>query len=240
MSTLVISALVLGFAGSLHCLGMCGPLVMALHGAGQSKDWAWLKLVYHVGRILVYAALGAVIGSLGSTFVAIGAQQYLAVGAGMLMLLFIAWPAGMKGWKSGPLRGISWLKTRFASLIQKRTMLSHFLMGMLNGLLPCGMVYVALAAALAFGSLWKSALFMVLFGIGTSPALFVMGSLVTWISSRWRIRSFRGVQIALAMISLLVVLRGANLGIPYLSPRMAEKKEHPTEKVLDCCHRPKH
>lgn len=240
MNTLVLSALVLGFAGSLHCLGMCGPLVMALHGASKQQRWAAQKLMYHFGRILVYAILGLIIGSVGQTFVAIGAQQYLAISAGVLMLLFIAWPAGMKGFKAAPMRAMSWLKGRFASLIQKRSMLSHFFMGALNGILPCGMVYVALAAALAFGSQWKSALFMMLFGLGTSPVLFAMGSLVAWISSRWRIRSFRGVQIALAMISLLVIMRGANLGIPYLSPRMAEKKEHPTEKVLDCCHKPKH
>lgn len=232
----IFAALVLGVAGSLHCLGMCGPLVMAIHSAGTMKAHWTNKWVYHAGRIMVYAALGTIMGVVGKTFAAFGFQQYLAVAAGILMLVFLAWPVGMKGWKGS---WVTSLKFGFSRWMNRRSTLAHWMMGMLNGLLPCGLVYVALAASLAFGDLWVSAAFMALFGLGTTPSLFAAGSVVQWLTARFRLRSYRGIQIALACISLLVILRGANLGIPYVSPKLSEKVEAKKEQVLDCCSRPK-
>jgi uncharacterized protein len=231
----IVAALVLGLAGSLHCLGMCGPLVMAVHSVGgRHSNWKY-KVLYHAGRIFVYALLGAAMGAIGKTFAAFGFQQYLAIAAGVLMLLFIAWPVGMKGFKG---TWMTTIKAGFSRWMNRRSALAHWMMGMFNGLLPCGLVYVALAASLAFGDLATSAGFMALFGLGTTPSLFAAGSIVRWLTERFRLRSFKGIQIALACISLLVILRGANLGIPYVSPKMSEKAGAKKEKVLDCCSRP--
>lgn len=226
------AALILGLAGSLHCIGMCGPLVMAVHSARSNGNWWYKKVLYHLGRISVYASLGAIAGSIGQTFVAFGLQRWIAITAGLLMMLFLAWPAGMKRFKSKPLNAIGWLKGKFSALLKNQNAMSHFSLGVLNGLLPCGLVYVALAGSIALSDVWKSALFMALFGLGTTPALFAAGSILKWLSQKLRVRSYRAVQISLIAVSMLLILRGANLGIPYLSPAFSEGS-----KKLECCHK---
>jgi len=229
----VWAALVLGLAGSLHCIGMCGPLVTAVHAAHGKTDWWYKKALYHFGRISVYALLGLITGSVGQAFVALGFQQWVAIGAGVFMMLFLAWPAGMNGLKRGPFKWVAWLKSRFASLIQKKNAGTQLTLGALNGLLPCGLVYVALAASMALTDAWKGAAFMALFGLGTIPSLLAAGSLLQWLGQRLRVRSYRVVQVLLVMVSFVVILRGANLGIPYLSPKFDQ-----ANKKVDCCHKP--
>lgn len=222
----IVAALILGLAGSLHCIGMCGPLMMALPA---TTHWKTTRLLNQVGRILTYAILGGIVGAMGQTLKALGFQQILAVASGILMLLFIAWPAGMKS----TFLNMKWtqrIKKPFAHLLEKRSRLSFFFLGMLNGLLPCGLVYVALSASLPLGSIGKSALFMALFGLGTSPALLAVGSLAGWIKTKLRWQSYRFIQISLAVLALLFILRGANLGIPYVSPKLQAETHQ-----MDCC-----
>jgi uncharacterized protein len=229
----IVAALIMGFAGSLHCIGMCGPLVVAIHTAQGNSNWGQKKVIYHLGRIAVYALLGLIVGAVGQSFVALGFQQWVAIAAGILMMLFLAWPAGLGKLKSGPFRFIGLVKSRFAELLKQKSIGTHLLLGALNGLLPCGLVYVALAASLALSSALNAMLFMVFFGLATSPALLVAGSLLQWLGARLRVRSYRVVQIALVCISFVVILRGANLGIPYLSPQFNQAKQK-----VDCCHKP--
>jgi hypothetical protein len=231
--TFVVAALIMGFAGSLHCIGMCGPLVMAVHTAQGNQNWWFKKFVYHSGRLMVYGLLGLIVGAVGQSFVAVGFQQWVAIAAGVLMMLFLAWPAGMSKFKSGPLKFIGLLKSRFSSLIQRKNAGTHFLLGTINGLLPCGLVFVALAASLALASSVNGMLFMMVFGLATTPALLVAGAALQWLGSKLLVKSYRVVQIALVLISFVVILRGANLGIPYLSPQFNEAKQK-----VDCCHKP--
>lgn len=229
----IAAALIMGFAGSLHCIGMCGPLVMAVHSAQGNTNWWYKKMIYHLGRIAVYALLGLLVGAVGQSFVALGFQQWVAIASGILMMLFLAWPAGLGKLKSGPFRFIGLIKLRFAELLRKKNLGTHLLLGALNGLLPCGLVYVALAASLSLSNALHAMLFMMFFGLATSPALLAAGSLLQWIGSKLRARSYRVVQIALVCISFIVILRGANLGIPYLSPQFNQAKQQ-----VDCCHKP--
>lgn len=229
----VFAALILGLAGSLHCIGMCGPLVMAVHSVKIDGQWWTRKLIYHVGRLSVYAAMGAISGSIGTAFEAFGFQRWLSLVAGFMMLLFMAWPLGFNKFKTGPLSLISLIKSKFSTLISKKSLMSHFTLGIVNGLLPCGLVYVALSASLALGHVGKSAMFMAIFGLGTTPALFATGTIMQWLTQKLRVKSYRTIQISLMVISMLLIIRGANLGIPYLSPAMSAK----THKV-DCCHKP--
>jgi uncharacterized protein len=222
----VVAALLLGFAGSLHCIGMCGPLMLALP---ETSHWATTRLLHQAGRLTVYAVFGALMGAFGQTLVAVGLQQWLAVISGVLMLVFLAWPAGMKLPKFA--HGFtSWIKQPFQQLMTKKTNGSFFMLGVLNGVLPCGLVYMALSASLAVGSIWKGALFMFLFGLATAPALLAVSGLSRWIKSHVRWTGFRFVKISLAFFAVLMILRGANLGIPYLSPKM-----HAQTQQLDCC-----
>lgn len=227
------AALVLGVAGSLHCIGMCGPLVMAVHSARSGGNWWYKKSLYHLARISVYGVLGAISGAIGQAFVAFGFQRWVAVTAGILMMLFLAWPVGMKKFRKNPLNVIGWLKGKFSYLLEKKGSWSHLALGVLNGLLPCGLVYVAVAASLTLAVSWKSAVFMILFGLGTTPALFAAGQVIHWISHTFRIKSYRAIQVSLIAVSMLLIIRGANLGIPYLSPAYTEKSN-----TVDCCHKP--
>lgn len=225
-------ALLLGLAGSLHCLGMCGPLVIALHNAQPKGTAVKSKIIYHLARISVYASLGFTVGIVGSTFSFFGWQQLLSITAGFLMLFFIIFPSGVGFVKNSPLRIISFIKARFGYLIQRKNGLSFFLLGAINGLLPCGLVYTAMAAALATGSLYKSVGFMLLFGLATSPILFVATEAINWMMKKTRFRSYKTVQIILATVSLLVILRGAGLGIPFISPAAAMNGHS-----VNCCHK---
>jgi sulfite exporter TauE/SafE len=234
-----IAALLFGLAGSLHCLGMCGPLVLAVHTSTPGKSISLNKILYHLGRLLVYGILGALAGIVGEAASAFGWQQGLAILAGIVMLLLVLWP---DRFKQGPFKLIALVKQTFSKLLQSKSYGTHLLLGMLNGMLPCGLVYMALAAALATGSLSSSISFMLFFGVGTAPALLAAGSLLGYLSRKLKGASMKYLQVTLIGVSMLLVLRGANLGIPYLSPKLTSSvnKAQKVEHQMDCCHKPKH
>jgi uncharacterized protein len=228
----VLAAFILGFAGSLHCLGMCGPLVIALHGGSNKQNWK-TKFVYHLGRILVYVTLGAIVGVVGKTVSFFGFQQVLAITAGAVMLVLILWPGLFRNAKLKTTRLTQWIRSRITPTVKSHPFLTSFLLGTVNGLLPCGLVYVALSGALITGDPLKSALFMATFGLATSPALLAAPAILKWVSVRLKLKSIKALQVGLVLVSVLIVLRGSGLGIPYISPKMA-----PDKVEVDCCHRP--
>lgn len=228
----LIAACILGFAGSLHCLGMCGPLVIALHSGSNKQTWN-TKFVYHLGRIVVYATFGLVVGLVGKTFSFFGFQQVVAIVAGVVMLVLILWPGVFRNAKLKTTRVTQWIRSRITPRVKAHPLLTSFLLGAVNGLLPCGLVYVALSGALITGDPWKSALFMITFGISTSPALLAAPAILQWVSRRLKLKSIKALQVGLVLVSVMIVLRGSGLGIPYISPKMAPEKVE-----VDCCHRP--
>jgi len=230
----IAAALILGIAGSLHCVGMCGPLMLALP-LNESSRGTWLRgrLLNQSGRILTYGILGLAVGMLGEKLATAGLQQWLAVLAGLVMLLFIAWPVGLNKLNRGPFRMVTWLKGALSKWLRRKGSFSLFVLGLLNGLLPCGLVYIALASSIALGSGGKGAVFMMLFGMGTSPALLAVSGLGRVIRNKIHVRAYRAVQVTLAITALLFILRGANLGIPYVSPRVELTTGQP-----ECCSKP--
>jgi sulfite exporter TauE/SafE len=170
----IMAAFVLGFLGSLHCLGMCGPIALALPVHQKPPMQRILAIwLYNSGRIITYGFLGLAAGSLGSGLIWMGLQRSLSLTLGILLL------AGLFVYKFPMLKQFNVLQ-RFWSGLQMRmgTELRRngdavwLLLGILNGLLPCGMVYAALTAAIATGTSINGALFMVVFGLGTFPAMF--------------------------------------------------------------------
>jgi uncharacterized protein len=220
----LFAAFSLGFVGSAHCVGMCGPLVLALPVQGLGIVQRGVRIgTYHAGRIMVYALGGLLFGVLGRRVFLAGWQQGLSVALGALILCWVV----LKGIR-GRLR-IGGLFGRFYDSLQASMVkLWHspsrgkfLLLGMTNGLLPCGMVYMAIAAALTSQTIAQSIGFMAFFGLGTLPMLLglqITGRLVP-ISLRQQIR--KALPFLTAFMAVLLILRGLNLGIPFLSPVLA-------------------
>ncbi len=232
-----LAALTLGFLGSFHCIGMCGPITLALPLQQPSVLSRLIgAALYNIGRAVTYAVFGLLFGALGQSFVIGGYQQALSIGVGSFLLLAVLLPSQ---WVSRfsitrPLYCAGErLKKGLRYLFGQKSHTSVFLIGLLNGLLPCGLVYMGLAGAIATGNAFNGALFMLLFGIGTFPAMLMLsfGGNLLKISVRQKIR--KSVPLVVFLMGLLLILRGMNLGIPYLSPELSR-----TGRVVNsCCHK---
>jgi len=212
------TAFMLGLVGSLHCAGMCGPLALALPVAGKTRsDFVLGRVLYNLGRILTYTGIGAVFGLVGQSFALAGFQKWVSLVAGVVILLGLV--ASLRIGLGLPItKSVMWLKSSVGRLLQQRTFGSLFLLGSLNGLLPCGLVYVAAAAAAATGSLQMGVLFMGMFGLGTLPVMLGLGLAGRKLQGFFNFKLQNLVPISLAVLGVLLILRGMELGIPYLSP----------------------
>jgi hypothetical protein len=224
------TAFVLGLAGSLHCVGMCGPLVLAL--PVPDRRWpAFLggRLAYNAGRIVTYCLLGLGFGLLGQVFALAGIQQIVSIALGLVLLAsLLLSPRLVRG---SPLnRVINWLKSRMAGLLRRRSLAALGVLGLLNGLLPCGLVYVACAGAVATGDLFKGAEYMAVFGAGTVPLLLAIGLSGSLIPVRIRLRLTKALPVIVGLLAALLILRGMSLGIPYVSPNLSGASKSPA-----CC-----
>ncbi len=208
----------LGLVGSLHCAGMCGPLALALPVAGKTRsDFVLGRLLYNFGRVLTYCIIGAVFGLVGQSLALAGFQKWVSLVAGVAILvgLIVSTRVGL----GLPItKSVMWLKSSVGKLLQQRTFGSLFLLGTLNGLLPCGLVYVAAAAAAATGSLQMGVFSMLAFGVGTLPVMLGLGLAGRRLQGLFSFRLQNLVPISLAVLGVLLVLRGMELGIPYISP----------------------
>lgn len=215
------TALVLGFAGSLHCGVMCGPLILALNRSQVcSQHRIASRTLYHFGRILSYTTLGFVFGSLGYVAATAGFQRWLSIGVGSVLLLSLlthsraAWARPLQVW-------VTTLKQAMLKRLPLQSLRSQTILGALNGLLPCGLVYVAAVGALATGKSLNGAAYMSVFGLGTLPMM--LG--IEFAGARIRLPSgvsFKTVsQFVIGAMGLLLILRGMDLGIPYLSPELS-------------------
>ena len=220
----LLTAFLLGLLGSFHCLGMCGPIAMALplQGGWQRKVGT---LAYQSGRVLTYALLGLLLGLAGAGAMLIGYQQSLSILLGVLMVAAVLVPAAW--WRRIQPQGfisrqLMRLKQALGQQLRRRSVGASLAVGMLNGLLPCGLVYIALAGALATGNPWQGSAFMAAFGLGTWPTMLALSLAGQTISVRWRSRIRAALPGVMLAMGLLLVLRGLNLGIPYLSPAFFE------------------
>lgn len=226
------TAFVIGFLGSIHCIGMCGPIALALPGGMPSKTHLVAsRLLYNGGRILTYAGLGAICGLLGKTIAMAGFQQVLSIVAGVAILLAVFIPSRLsRRILPGKLtaRLVDRIKSVWVRLFSNRSMRSLFLIGLLNGFLPCGFLYLGLAASATTGSVAGGAGYMAMFGLGTTPALLITSLFGGMLSLRIRRFFLKLLPVGAVVLGLLLVLRGMSLGIPYLSPDMDKQKVHNT------------
>jgi sulfite exporter TauE/SafE len=224
----------LGFLGSFHCVGMCGPIALAVPvRAGGWTGRIGGALLYNLGRTMAYATIGAALGALGMSVAFIGYQQVLSIALGSLMLFGLLMPPD---WLQG--RRTAWLtagiRNSLGRLLQDPTPGKQLGIGFLNGLLPCGLVYMGLAGALATAHLLDGSLFMAAFGLGTVPAMMATIVLGNWSSLGLRNRIRRWSPYLVGAMAVLLILRGLNLGIPYLSPQIENMTK--VSSTGDRCH----
>lgn len=224
-------ALSLGFIGSFHCIGMCGPIALTLpvqHLDGTRKMAG--ILLYNTGRITAYSGIGIVSGWLGRQFYIGGLQQWLSIIIGCGLLLAVIFRNNRFHFSTGSYG--SRIKKILGYLLRKQQLRTLYAIGFFNGQLPCGLVYFAVAGAVATGSITQGALFMCAFGAGTLPAMVTISWCSQIITVHMRNRLRQCVPYAVALMAVLLIMRGLNLGIPYISPAISKGK------TIEHCYKP--
>ncbi|HEX9600136.1 MAG TPA: sulfite exporter TauE/SafE family protein [Mariniflexile sp.] len=219
---MLISAFVLGLLGSFHCIGMCGPIAFMLP---VDRTNAYKKLsqitIYHFGRLLAYSIIGLVFGLVGKSFYLFGFQQQLSIAIGILMIAFVIIPQHTlsKYHVSKPIyKLISKVKSALGSALKKKTADTFLTIGFLNGFLPCGLVYMAVFAAIASGNALSGSLYMAIFGLGTIPLMTTAIYFSHFLKGSMRQKIQKAIPVFVVLIGILFILRGLGLGIPYISP----------------------
>jgi len=235
MIQLFLVAFMIGIVGSFHCVGMCGPLALAIplknnsFGAKLSGS-----LLYNAGRVTTYAVFGLIFGLIGQTAALFDFQQWLSIAAGIVILFFIVIPKqyNIQRFAGDYTNGLMGkLRSALGRLFSQKQHASLFLIGLLNGLLPCGLVYMAVAGAIGAGDTGSSILFMAAFGLGTLPVMWSIAFFGNYAGVQLRQKIRRLYPYMMALMACLLILRGMGLGIPFISPEMNTKHV----KVHGCC-----
>jgi len=227
---LISMAFAMGLVGSFHCLGMCGPIAMALPmGNRNNSNRLFGGVIYNSGRILTYSMLGLILGFAGDFLISPKIQGTVSIVFGSIIAFYLVLPSNTKRiLKISPSQNLLVrLRKQLAKFLYIQNNSSLFGIGMLNGLLPCGMIYLALASSFLAGSPLKGSLFMLLFGLGTFPTMLGAVFFGSFLNQHIRSKLRRLVPVFLFFMAALLIIRGMNLGIPYLSPSIPVTAAHP-------------
>lgn len=227
--TYLIEAISLGLLGSLHCIGMCGPIAVSIPFSGNNKV---LGIgLYNLGRVTTYSLLGLILSIFGNAIPLGSIQRPLSIAIGAILLLFVLLPKLKTKTFLGKhyLKFNNWVIHKMRENLGSRNPVSRLIFGLLNGLLPCGMVFIALSFALLSPS---APVYMLFFGLGTVPSMFLLPFLANF-KSEWRVKITRFVPYMMVLFGLIFILRGMNLGVPYLSPKYSDNNT----EVESCCHK---
>jgi sulfite exporter TauE/SafE len=210
---------------------MCGPLALALPPSGTGAvSYATGRLAYNFGRIITYTVLGLFFGLVGRSLVLAGVQRWTSIALGIFLMAGLL--ASRKISLGGPLYAVvGSLRSHMGRLLRQRTIASLGVLGLLNGLLPCGLVYVACAGATVTGSAASGAAYMVVFGLGTLPMMLAISLSGKLVPPGWRLRLTKAIPVTVFLLASVLILRGMSLGIPYLSPDLSPNSPQPA-----CCH----
>lgn len=223
------TAIVLGLAGSLHCAGMCSPLAMAVTAR---KPLVLNKVVYNTGRILTYGLLGVLAAAFGSLFSLTAYQGvlsflmgtiFLLMGVGALTGIHIPYLSNLIN------RLTSMLKRLFGVWLQKKQSGAVFVMGMLNGLLPCGLTYLALTYCFILPSAADGFVFMLFFGLGTWPVMIGVSWLMSLGFTRLTQNYKRIAMLAFSVIGIWLMVR---VFVQHPMQHDLTNKRTPSEEVI--------
>jgi uncharacterized protein len=219
---MLYSAFIFGLISSFHCIGMCGPIAMMLPVERNNPVKKTLQIItYQLGRLTAYGSIGLLFGLLGKGFFLAGIQQQLSVFIGIAMILIILIPERIfarYNFSKPVYRWISKMKQSLGSHFKNKSFKSLYIIGLLNGFLPCGMVYVALFGAIAMQSASYGVFYMMLFGLGTVPLMSSVVYMNSFLTVRMRNKIQKVIPYVGVAIGILFILRGLGLGIPYISP----------------------
>jgi len=212
------TAFTIGLFGSLHCIGMCGPIALAIP-MRQNSRWQLVRnsLLYNIGKALTYAILGLLIGLIGEGIVFVGLQKWLSILTGILILITVLYSVNLEQkFVTLPYfnRLFFQLKSTLGRILKSPSSLSIISTGLLNGLLPCGLVYLALASAVSLGDFWTSGLFMLVFGMGTMPLMLLL--ILTGNSTQLKYRLFlqKIYPAFLVVLAFWFIYRGVHFYLP--------------------------
>jgi sulfite exporter TauE/SafE len=219
---MLYTAFIFGLISSFHCIGMCGPIAMMLpvDRNNQAKKVSQI-LTYHLGRLTAYASIGLVFGLVGRGLYLAGMQQRMSIFIGVAMILVILIPEKVfarYNFSKPVFVLISKVKSTLGKQFKNKSYKSLFTIGLLNGFLPCGMVYVALFGAIAMQSESFGVLYMLLFGLGTVPMMSSVVYLQSFLTVPVRNKIQKVIPYVAVAMGMLFILRGLGLGIPYVSP----------------------
>lgn len=220
---MLYTALIFGLLGSFHCVGMCGPIAFLLPvDRNNNVKKIGQTFLYHFGRILAYSIIGLAFGLVGKSLNLFGFQQQLSIFIGILMLLVIFIPQktfNRYNFSKPVFKIISKVKSALGKELKKKTPDTFLTIGLLNGFLPCGLVYMAVFGAIATGDALSGSLYMAVFGIGTIPLMTTAIYLGNFLNAQVRQRVRRAIPVFVVIIGCLFIVRGLGLGIPYISPK---------------------
>lgn len=228
----LLTGFLVGLLGSFHCIGMCGPIAIALP---KTKNLVLSRLIYNFGRVITYSMLGLLFGLLGSRLEMFGLQRIISISLGVLIILTVVTPISYRiklSNKLGLYKLVGMLKMYFGKMFKNHSNSSMLVIGMLNGLLPCGFVYIGITGAIAVGDTLNGMLFMTMFGLGTLPVMLGASLIGSVINLNIRQKLTRLLPAFSLILAAIFILRGLNLGIPYISPKL----EHKTVNKEVICH----
>ena len=235
MWSILIPGFTLGLISSFHCVGMCGPIALSLplYNLPAAKRRLTI-LCYHLGRITTYSIMGVLFGFFGRQMHLSGLQSGFSIISGLVILAAVFFYFVRKRALEPAFTRAMHVKVQLmmSKYLHSKTIPGFFMLGMFNGLLPCGMVYIAIAAALNMSSLWSGSLFMAMYGFGTLPALLALSSFSFYFSISLRNSMKTAIPYVMAFIGIILIIRGMNLGIPYISPLI--NRATPAEVIT--CH----
>lgn len=219
---MLYTAFIFGLISSFHCIGMCGPIAMMLPVDRDNPAKKVTQIItYHLGRLTAYALIGLVFGLVGKGLYLAGMQQKLSIFIGLAMILVILIPEKVfarYNFSKPVFVLISKVKATLGKQFKNKSYQSLFTIGLLNGFLPCGMVYVALFGAIAMQSESFGVLYMILFGLGTVPMMSSVVYLQSFLTVSVRNKIQKAIPYVAVAMGIAFVLRGLGLGIPYVSP----------------------
>ena len=223
MIFVLLQGFLIGLLGSFHCIGMCGPIALLLPVDSTSKINSFFQsMMYNLGRTVTYSIMGLLLGLLGKGLYIAGFQGRISILMGIIMVLAVVFPTQYLtkfGFSKPMYKWVNKIKKALGNLLLKKSKSAFFTIGLLNGLLPCGLVYIAMTGAVAMGDPFLGALFMFLFGLGTSPMLsgliLMAGNLF---SIDVRNKTNRILPYFVVFVGIIFILRGMGLGIKSISP----------------------